>query len=462
MSAATTAKDAGVDQLRARIDGELIGAEDAGYDEARQVFFKGIDKRPLAVARVASADDVATVVSAARDSGLDLAVRSGGHSRAGYGTVDGGLVIDLSRANGVEIDPDNRTAWAETGAKAGDYMAATAEHGLTTGLGDAASVGIGGITLAGGIGYLVRRNGLTIDNLLAADVVVADGEIVRTSEDSEPELFWAIRGGGSNFGVATRLQLQLTEVSEIVGGMLVLPASPEVITGFVETARNAPDELSTIANVMIAPPMPFLPDEAHGTPIVLAQVAYSGSLDQAAKVLAPFGDLGKPLARMVRPMPYLGLYEGPEQSPRFGAGANFFADSLDTAAAEAILERLPKSTAAMKAVQLRVLGGAFGRVSNDATAFAHRGRGLFVNIVAMYVDGDEAADHDAWVAATASALGGDGAGGYVGFLGDDDQTTVRAAYPGATWDRLREVKRLYDPSNLFHLNHNIPPADYLD
>jgi FAD/FMN-containing dehydrogenase len=424
------------------------------------VFFKGVDKRPLAVARVASADDVAAAVNAAREGDFELAVRSGGHSRAGYGTVDGGLVVDLSGLNDVEIDADGETAWVETGATAGEYMLATAEEGRTTGLGDAASVGVGGITLAGGIGYLVRRNGLTIDNLLAADVVVADGEIVRTSEDSEPDLFWAIRGGGSNFGVATRLQLALTEVSEIVGGMLVLPASPEVITGFLETAHAAPQELSTIANVMIAPPMPFLPEEAHGTPILLAQLAYSGPPDQAAKVLAPFGALGNPLARMVRPMRYLELYEGPEQQAMFGAGANFFADSLlDTAAAETILEWLPKSTAPMRAVQLRVLGGAYARVANDATAFAHRERGLFVNVAAMYADAGERDDHDAWVSDVANALGGNGSGGYVGFLGDEDEATVRAAYPGATWDRLRDVKRRYDPSNLFHLNHNIPPAE---
>jgi FAD/FMN-containing dehydrogenase len=312
--------------------------------------------------------------------------------------------------------------------------------------------------LAGGIGYLVRKHGLTIDNLLAADVVVADAEVVRTSETEEPDLFWAIRGGGSNFGVATRLQLRLTEVSEIVGGMLMLPASPGVITGFLEAAQAAPDELSTIANVMIAPPMPLIPAEAHGTPMVMAQVAYSGPIDKADEVLAPFRALAKPLATMVRPMRYRELFEGPEQHPTFGSGANFFGDSLDAAAAEAILEQLAKSSAPMKAVQLRVLGGAYGRVSNNATAFAHRDRNLFVNIAAMYADAGEAEEHDAWVDSVVRVLGGVEAGRYVGFLGEEDQATVRAAYPGDAWDRLREIKRRYDPDNLFHLNHNIPPA----
>ena len=447
-----------VDDLRGQLAGELITADDPSYDEARQVVFKGIDKRPLAVARVAGSEDVAAAVDAARDGGLELAVRSGGHSRPGYGTVDGGLVIDLSGMDGLEIDADGEAAWVQTGAKAGKYTVATGERGRATGLGDTGSVGIGGITLAGGIGFLARKTGLTIDNLLAAEVVTADGQVVQASEDSEPDLFWAIRGGESNFGVATRLRLRLAPVSEIVGGMLILPASPQVITGFLEAAQEAPDELSTIAAVMIAPPLPFVPEEAHGKPVLLVQLAYAGPVDRGEQVIAPFRALAEPLADMVRPMRYPELYQGPEPEVRYAAGANFFADSLDAAAAEAILEQLPKSTAPMRAVQLRVLGGALARVPNDATAFAHRDRELFVNIAAMYADGGEQDAHDAWVDDTANALGRNGAGGYVGFLGEEDEATIRAAYPGATWDRLRELKRRYDPDNLFHLNHNVPPA----
>jgi FAD/FMN-containing dehydrogenase len=233
-------QDSPIDDLRAQLAGELIRSDEPSYDEARQVFFKGVDRRPLAVARVAGAADVAAVVNAAREGGLELAVRSGGHSRPGYGTVDGGLVVDLSGMDSVEIDADHGTAWAETGATAGKYTLVTAEKGRVTGLGDTGSVGVGGITLAGGIGFLVRKTGLTIDNLLAAEVVTADGQVVRASEDSEPDLFWAIRGGEGNFGIATRFQLRLAEISEIVGGMLILPASPQVITGFLEAAKAAP------------------------------------------------------------------------------------------------------------------------------------------------------------------------------------------------------------------------------
>ena len=459
MSQPEQTKELPIDELRSQLQGEVIAPDDGGYDDARQVFFKGFDRTPIAVARAANDDDVAKVVNTAREAGLELAVRSGGHSWAGYGTIGGGgLVLDLSAMRSLDIDADNRTVWVETGITAGEFTNATGEHGLVTGLGDAGSVGLGGITLAGGIGFLARKNGLTIDDLLAADVVTADGELVRASEGSEPDLFWAIRGGEGNFGVATRLKLRLHEISEIVGGMLVLPGTPEVITGFLDAADQAPEELSTIANVMIAPPMPFLPEEAHGQPILIGLMAYVGPVDQADGVLAPFRALADPYADMLRPMRYPELYEGPEQAANFATGSNFFTDSLEPGGAEAILEELPKSTAMMKVVQMRVLGGAFGRVPNDATAFGHRDSGLFVNAAAMYGDAAETETHEAFVNGLANALGKNGAGGYVGFMGEEDEATLRAAYPGGTWDRLRELKGRYDPDNLFRLNHNIPPA----
>jgi FAD/FMN-containing dehydrogenase len=458
MSQPPQISDLPIADLRANFDGRVIAPEDAPYDEARHVFFKGFDRRPAAIIRPTKAEEVARAVTLARDSGLELAVRSGAHSRAGYGTTDGGIVIDLSGMKALDIDADAKTAWVDTGITAGEYTVATGEHGLVTGFGDAGSVGIGGITLAGGVGFLVRKNGVTIDDLLAAEVVTADGEVVQASESSEPDLFWAIRGGEGNFGVATRFQLRLHEISEIVGGMLILPATPATITGFLDAAREAPEELSTIANVMLAPPMPMIPEEAHGKPVMMALFAYVGPVEQGEGVIAPFRALGDPYADMVRPMRYPELYQGPEQEARFASGTNFFADSFEPAAAEAILEQLPQSTAMMKAVQLRVLGGGLSRVPNDATAFAHRDRALFVNVAAMYADAGEKETHDAWVAGLGDALRKDGAGGYVGFMGDEDEATIRAAYPGATWDRLREIKRRYDPDNLFRLNHNIPPA----
>ena len=453
-----SAQEVSIPDLQGELRGEVVGPDDSAYDEARQVFFKGFDRRPAAVVRPTSAEEVARAVSLARDTGLELAVRSGGHSRAGYGTSDGGLVIDLSAMKALDIDVDSKTAWVQTGITAAEYTVATGERGLVTGFGDAGSVGVGGITLAGGIGFLIRKHGLTIDDLLAAEIVTADSELVEASEDSEPDLFWAIRGGEGNFGVATRLKLRLHEISQIVGGMMMLPASPEVINGFLEAAEAAPEELSTIGNVTLAPPMPFIPEEAHGQPIIIGLMAYVGPVDRGEEAIAPFRALADPYADMVRPMSYPELYEGPEQEANFASGNNFFADSLDGSAAEAILEELPKSTAMMKAVQLRVLGGAVAKVPNDATAYGHRDRKLFVNVAAMYGDSAEKETHDSWVDGLGETLGKNGAGGYAGFLGEEDEATIRAAYPGKTWDRLRELKRRYDPDNLFRLNHNIPPV----
>jgi FAD/FMN-containing dehydrogenase len=452
------AQGVSIQDLQDELKGEVVVPEDPGYDEARQVFFKGIDRKPAAVARVAGVQDVARVVTAAREDGLELAVRSGGHSRAGYGTSEGGIVIDLSAMKALEIDADAKTASVQTGITAGRYTKATGEAGLATGLGDTGSVGLGGITLAGGVGFLARKNGLTIDDLLAVELVTANGEVVEVTEESDPDLFWALRGGESNFGVATRFTLRLHEISEIVGGMLMLPATPEVITGFIEAADAAPEELSTIANILVAPPMPMIPEEAHGKPVLMGLFAYCGPVDEGDSVIAPFRALGEPYADMVQQMRYPELYQGPEPEAQLASGSNFFVDSLESTGAEAILEQLPQSTAMMKAVQLRVLGGAVARVPNEATAFGHRDRRLMVNVSAMYADPSETETHQSWVDGLASSLGKNGAGGYVGFLGDEDEETLRAAYPGGNWDRLRRLKRRYDPDNVFHLNHNIPPA----
>lgn len=249
-----------IPELRAAVKGRVLTPEDAGYDEARAVFYGGFDRRPAAIVKVADGADVSRVVLLARESGVELAVRAGGHSGAGYGVSDGGIVIDLRDLKALDIDVENRTAWAGGGLTAGEYTAEAGKHGLATGFGDTGTVGIGGITLGGGVGFLVRKYGLTIDDLLAAEVVTADGQLLHVDDEHHPDLFWAIRGGGGNFGVVTRFKFRLHPVDQVVGGMLILPATPEVISGFVAAADAAPEELSTIANVMSAPPMPFLPD----------------------------------------------------------------------------------------------------------------------------------------------------------------------------------------------------------
>src|SRR5215218_3599183 len=277
-----------VPELRAFFDGRVIAPEDDAYDVARAVFYGSRNRRPAAIVRAKDAADVSRVVTLAREKGLELAVKSGGHSLAGHSVSEGGIVLDLSQMKGLEIDVEARTAWAEAGLTAGEYTAAVGAHGLATGFGDTGSVGIGGITLAGGVGFLVRKHGLTIDQLLAAELVTAEGELLHVDAESQPDLFWAIRGGGGNFGVATRLRFRLHEVGRIVGGMLFLPATPDVIAGFVAEAQAAPEELSTIASVMTAPPMPFLPADQHGKPVLLAFMTYAGDGVDGERVIAPF------------------------------------------------------------------------------------------------------------------------------------------------------------------------------
>jgi FAD/FMN-containing dehydrogenase len=449
-----------IPQLRADLKGRVIAPDDAGYNEARTVFSGEFDRRPAAIVRATDATDVSRVVSLARDSGLELAMRSGGHSSAGHSTTDGGIVLDLRDMKALDIDVAGRTAWAETGLTTGEFTTATAAHGLAIGFGDTGSVGIGGITLGGGVGFLSRKHGLSIDSLLAADLVTADGRLLRVDAETHPDLFWAIRGGGGNFGVATRFQFRLHEVDTIVGGILILPATPEVIASFVAEARAAPDELSTIANVMPAPPMPFVPVEHHGRLVVLAILVYAGEIEAGERVVAPFRTLATPIADMVRPMRYPEIYLPEDEAYHPTAvGRTMFVDDIDRGVAETIVEYLRASDASMRVAQLRVLGGAVSRVPDDATAYAHRASRIMVNVAAFYEGSEDRAVREAWVTDFAAALDQGNSGAYVNFLGDEGQGRIRQAYPGSAWDRLAAIKARYDPTNLFRLNQNIPPTE---
>ena len=445
-------------EFGASLDGRVIAPDDAGYDEARAVFYGGIDRRPAGIIRVASAADVSQVVSLARETGLDLAVRSGGHSLAGHSTTEGGIVLDLSDMKELQIDTEQRTAWAETGLTAGEYTALAGAHGLATGFGDTGSVGIGGITLGGGVGYLVRKYGLTIDDLLAADVVTANGELLYMDAETHPDLFWAIRGGGGNFGVATRFRFRLHGVDTIVGGMLLLPATPDVIDSFVAEAEAAPEELSAIANIMPAPPMPFVPAEHHGRLAIMAMLVYAGEREAGERAIAPFRALATPLADTIGPKPYPEMYEPTGPGPDEEVARSLFIDSVDSRVAETIVEHLHASTAPLAVAQLRVLGGAMARVPSEATAFAHRKRRIMVALAAVYEHREEAAVHEDWVTGFAAALGQGDAGVYSNFLGDEGAGRVHEAYPGSTWERLAAIKGRYDPTNLFRLNQNIAPT----
>src|SRR5215207_1189880 len=446
-------------EFSSKVRCQLIRPYDDGYDEVRCVFYGGFDRRPALIVRVEDAADVSRVVALARESGLELAVRSGGHSVAGHSVSDRGIVLDLSEMKGLEIDLQRRTAWAQTGLTAGEYTAAAGAHGLATGFGDTGSVGIGGITLGGGVGYLVRKHGLTIDDLISAEIVTADGELLRVDSESHPDLFWAIRGGGGNFGVATRFQYRLHEVDTIVGGMMILPATPEVISSFVAEADAAPEELSTIANIMVAPPMPFVPAEVHGQLIIMAMVVYAGEVDEGERVVAPLRALAEPIVDMLKPMPYPEIYPPEEDDFHPTAVARtMFIDTIDRDVSQTILEHLRASDAPMRVAQIRVLGGAMARMSAEATAFAHRSSRIMVNVAAFYEGAEERAAREAWVTDFATALRQGEGCAYVGFLGEEGEERVREAYPETTWDRLAAIKRRYDPTNLFRLNQNIPPA----
>jgi FAD/FMN-containing dehydrogenase len=450
-----------LEDLRARISGRVIVPGDDDYDAARVVMNGAVDARPAAIVRVASAGDVARVIGYASATGAELAVRAGGHSGAGHSTVEGGIVIDLRDLRAIAIDPEARTIWADGGLTAYDVTMAAAEHGLAVGFGDTGTVGIGGITLGGGIGYLVRKYGLTIDSLLAAEIVTAGGRILTVDETSHPDLFWALRGGGGNFGVVTRFKYRLHPVTDVTGGMMILPATPEVVAGFVAESAKAPEELSAIGNVMTCPPMPFIDERYHGTPVVMALMCHVGDAEAGERAMAPFRALAQPLADMVKPIGYPEMYPQEEQDSDYHPTAvsrTMFVDHVGLDEAKAILDAIAASDAPMRGAQLRVLGGAASRVPEDATAFAHRSSRIMANVFSLYMGEEERPRRQAWVDGLMAALQQDDRGAYVNFLGDEGEERVRAAYPEATWERLAAVKAIYDPENLFRRNQNVPPA----
>ncbi|MGW8568429.1 FAD-binding oxidoreductase [Isoptericola sp. NPDC055881] len=452
------------DALRTALgaDSLVVSPDDEGYAAARRIEPGGVEHRPAAIVRPADTADVARAVRFARDAGAHVSVRSGGHSVYGLGAGDGAVTLDLRALDHLELDVEGRTAWAGGGITAGAYSRAAGEHGLATPFGDTGTVGVGGITLGGGVGLLSRSLGMTIDSLVGAEVVTADGEVVHTDAEHEPELFWALRGGGGNFGVVTRFRFALHEVSQVTGGVLLMPATPESVAGVVAAADAAPAGLTAIVMVMPAPPMPMIPAEWHGRLVVMANACWSGPLDDAEEALAPLRDVaaraGGALLDGLRPAAYPSLLEGgPAGGPMVATGRTFFADGVDEAAAAHLVEQLASSDAMMRAAQLRVLGGAVAAVPSDATAYAHRAARVVGNVAAVGPDAATARGYASWVDALAGRLRqADGA--YVNFALDGGIDTARAAYPGATWERLRQIKRHYDPQNLFRGNVNVPPA----
>jgi FAD/FMN-containing dehydrogenase len=446
--------------LDVRMDGQVLTAGDPGYDQARTPHFGFRHGEPVGVVRPAHSGDVAAAIETATATGLSLHVRGGGHHAAGHSTGDG-LLVDLGSLNRLDFDRSDQselaTVWAGAGLTAGEVTAALGERGLAVGFGDSGSVGIGGLTLGGGIGFLSRRDGLTIDNVLGVEIVTADGRVHRVDATHEPDLFWAVRGGGGNFGIATRFGYRTVPVSEIYGGVMFLPATPQAIQRLAAASTSDDDALTVIASVMAMPPMDFVPAELHGQLVVMARVCYSGDPAEGERMGALLRLAAKPLADLLGPMPYSRLFEEP--APSRGAVVavrSLFVDHIGTTAAEVMLEHLSRSDAWLRMVQFRGMGGAIGRVDPEATAFGHRRRRFMVTIASN--DQPDLAQARAWVEDLAADLSPTQPGGYVGFFGPHDGDRIGEAYPPGTLDRLRGIKATYDPQNLFRHNDNITPA----
>jgi FAD/FMN-containing dehydrogenase len=449
-----------LEAFEAGLTGSIVLPGSTDYDEARLVHHAQADRRPALIVRAADAGDVARTVSLARESGLTLSVRGGGHSIVGFGTNDGGIVLDLGAMKGLHIDPDRRLAWAQPGLTAGGYTAAAAAHGLATPFGDTASVGIAGLTLGGGIGWLVRKHGLAIDALQAVEIVTADGRQVTASEDSHPDLFWAVRGGGGNFGVVTRFQFKLFPVGEVLGGALFLPATSETLRALAPIAVAAPEELSTISFLMHIPPAPFVPAELVGVPSLVVMFVWAGDPQEGQAALAPFRAVAQPLIDMAMPMPYPGIYQftAAGEQRGFAVHASRFVTELDDDAIDAMLAATAAPSSPMAMIQLRVLGGAMARVAADATAFAHRSAPIMATVIVPFEDPTTEPALRAWTDRVFEALAPKDAGVYANFLEDEGDERIHAAYPAGTFERLADVKRRYDPANVFRMNQNIRPA----
>lgn len=453
---------ANVGQLREQVRGEVVTAEDSAYEEARRVYNAMIDRRPRVIVRCAGPDDVVAAVNFARESELDLAVRGGSHSVPGFGTADEAVVIDLSRMQAVDVDAGTSTARGQGGATWGAFNDATHVHGLATTGGIISTTGIGGLTLGGGIGYLSRGFGLSCDNLLSAEVITADGRMLSVSDQANEDLFWAIRGGGGNFGVVTSLEYQLHPVRDIYGGPLLyeLHDAATVLKFYRDFIQDAPEEFGGFPAWQIAPPLPFVPEDRHGDTFLIFVACWAGPIEEGEAALKPFREVAPVVADGVGPMPYPALNNAFDPLVPPGLQhywkANFVKELTDEAIA-AHLEHGPKVPVVNSTVHIYPINGACHRVAPDATAFAYRDATFATVIAGMWPDPTQNEANIGWVRDFYDATAPHSEeGGYVNFMADDDQDRVRVNYR-ENYDRLVDVKRKYDPDNLFHLNQNIRP-----
>lgn len=449
-------------ELSDLIHGEVIVESDADYEDARQVHNGMIDKRPAVIVRAANAGDVMATVNYARDNGHDLSVRGGGHSGPGFGTNDGGVVLDLSRMRGVRVDHNAKTARAEGGTTWGDFNSATHAFGLATTGGVISTTGIAGLTLGGGIGYLSRGHGLSLDNLISADIVTADGKMLIANENENADIFWAIRGGGGNFGVVTSFEYKLQPVDTVYWGPMFfeIEETETIFKFYRDYIKDAPREMGAFPAFQIAPPLPFIPEDRHGDMFCAIVGCWSGDPTQGERQFKAFHDVAEVKAEMVGPVPYPAInaaFDGlfPTGIRQYWKG-NFVKELTDEAIA-AHVQHGPTAPTVSSTMHLYPINGACHEVGADATAFGHRDANFSMVILAASEDPANDTEHKKWVRDYSDAVAPySEPGGYINFMDDDDGARVRDNF-GGNYDRLLEIKRCYDPDNLFRNNQNIAP-----
>jgi len=453
-----------IERLQLQLRGEVILPDDPGYDEARTIWNAMIDKRPAVIARCSGVADVMRSVEIAKEQNLLLSVRSGGHNIAGNALCDGGLAIDLSGMKSVHIDPHARRAYIEPGATLGDFDHEAQAFGLATSLGINSTTGVAGLTLGGGFGWLTRKYGMTVDNLVSVEIVTADGQRLWANAEQNADLFWAVCGGGGNFGIVTLFDFKLHPVGpDVMSGLVVYPfeQAKSVLNHYREYVKSIPDDLSVWAVLRKAPPLPFLPQEVHGTEVVIFAFMHAGDIEEGKRLVEPLRHFGKPVGEHIGVNPFTAWQQAFDPLLTLGARnywkSHNFAE-LSDGAIDTVIEYVGKLPSPQCEIFIALLGGEANRVAADATAYAHRDVNFVLNVHGRWdeADQDEACvswSRDFFDAATPYAMGGV----YVNFMTEEETDRIGSAY-GPNYDRLAEVKQKYDPDNLFHLNQNIKPG----
>jgi len=452
-----------VAQLESKLKGQVLLPAHADYDEIRKVWNAMIDRRPAVIVRCADSRDVQSAIAFAHENGLELSVRGAGHNIAGSALVDNGLMVDLSTMKSVQVDPLKKRAYVDPGATLRDFDEAVQAHGLATPVGINSTTGIAGLTVGGGFGWLTRKYGLTIDNLVSAEVITAEAEKLTTSEDENADLFWAIRGGGGNFGIVTRFEFRLHPVGpEILAGLIVFPfnQAKQVLRQYREFVESAPEDLSVWAVLSKAPPLPFLPTNVHGKEVVVLPIFYAGDMAKGQKLIEPLRAFGTVYGEHIGPQPYSQWQQAFD--PLLTAGARNYWKShnfteLGNEALDSVIEFAGKLPSSQCEIFIGLISGAANRVRSDEMAYASRDTKFVLNVHSRWENAADDTKCIAWAREFFKASAPyAAAGAYVNFMTEDESDRVAAAY-GSNYNRLVQIKRKYDPGNVFHLNQNIKP-----